>query len=110
MEKIRINGSICLSDILEKYKQGHSAFSKAANGKIYMSFTGWVNDCQDDFKDFSLQLNSKQDKQESEGKVYVGNGKIKPPVTTTQQSAPAQSNAAGTVSNAIVEEDLELPF
>jgi hypothetical protein len=107
MEKIRINGSICLSDISEKYKAGHSAFSKAANGKIYMSFTGWVNDCQDDFKDFSLQLNSKQDKQEAEGKVYVGNGKIKPPVTTTP---PPTSNAAGTVSNAVIEDDLGLPF
>jgi len=104
MEKIRINGSICLSDISEKFKQGHSAFSKAANGKIYMNFTGWVNDCNDDFKDFSLQLNSKQDKQEAEGKIYVGNGKIKPPVTTP---APAQSNAAGTVTDIVAD---DLPF
>ena len=104
MEKIRINGSICLSDISEKFKQGHSAFSKAENGKIYMSFTGWVNDATDNFKDFSLQLNSKQDKQESEGKVYVGNGRIKPPVTTTP---PPASNAAGTVTDVVSD---DLPF
>ena len=93
MEKIRINGSICLSDISEQYKKGHSAFSKVTdkNGveKIYMSFTGWCNDCTDTYKDFSLQLNSKQDKQEAEGKVYVGNGKIKP--TTAIQTPTAQA-------------------
>jgi hypothetical protein len=102
MEKIRINGSICLSDISEKYKQGHSAFSTAANGKIYMNFTGWVNSANDDFKDFSLQLNSKQDKQESEGKVYVGNGKIKPQTAT---AAPTPQ-AAATVDD----DDTTLPF
>jgi hypothetical protein len=101
MDKIRINGSICLSDISEKYKQGHSAFSTAANGKIYMNFTGWVNSANDDFKDFSLQLNSKQDKQESEGKVYVGNGKIKPQAAT---AAPTPQAAA------TVDDSSDLPF
>jgi hypothetical protein len=101
MEKIRINGSICLSDISEQYKKGHSAFSKADNGKIYMNYTGWVNDATDNFKDFSIQLNSKQGKQESEGKVYVGNGKIKPP---TQQP---QSNLEGSVSDVVID---DLPF
>lgn len=91
MEKIRINGSICLSEISAKFKEGHSAFSTAANGKIYMAFTGWVNSANDDFKDFSLQLNSKQDKQEAEGKVYVGNGKIKP--TTANTPAPQTTQA-----------------
>ena len=74
-----------------------------------MSFTGWVNDATDNFKDFSLQLNSKQDKQESEGKVYVGNGKIKPPIQQPTQQQP-QSNAAGTVSDAVVDDNLDLPF
>jgi len=78
MEKIRINGSICLTDLLKEAKAGHSAFSKAGNGKIYCNFTGWCNDNKDDFKDFSLQLNSTKEKSDAEGKVYFGNGKIKP--------------------------------
>ncbi|CAB4131291.1 hypothetical protein UFOVP129_66 [uncultured Caudovirales phage] len=103
MEKIRINGSICLSEISAKFKEGHSAFSTAANGKIYMSFTGWVNSANDDFKDFSLQLNSKQDKQEAEGKVYVGNGKIKPPTANTPAPQPTQAASTSPIAD-------DLPF
>lgn len=56
-----------------------------------MAFIGWCNDATDNFKDFSLQLNSKQDRQESEGKVYVGNGKIKPTSASMHTSQPTQS-------------------
>ena len=102
MEKIRINGSICLSDISEKYKQGHSAITKAANGKVYANVVIWVNDCNDDFKDASIQLNSVKDKQESEGKVYVGNGKIKPTTATTAAPTPQASTK--------IDESENLPF
>ena len=106
MEKIRINGSICLSDISEKYKAGHSAFSKSdKDGKIYMNFTGWVNDATDNFKDFSLQLNSKQDKQEAEGKVYVGNGRIKPSVNNVTAAAPIAQIATSSTNDGS-----DLPF
>ena len=100
MEKVRINGSICLSDLIEKAKEQHSAFSKANNGKIYVNFTGWVNAANDDFKDFSMQLNSKQDKQDAEGKVYFGNGKIK----------PQQAQVASPVQSKDLEDFSDLPF
>lgn len=71
-----LNGSICLSDLFEKAKEGHSAFSRAKNGKIYLNFTQWVNDEPDTFGNHSsFQLSSKKEKRESEGKVYFGNAK-----------------------------------
>jgi hypothetical protein len=67
-------GSLCLSDILEKAKAGHSAFSKADNGKIYFNTNVWLNDEKDKFGNvMSVQLQSKKDLQEKEGKVYIGN-------------------------------------
>jgi hypothetical protein len=71
-----LTGSLCLTDISEAYKKKHSAFTKAANGKIYMDFTQFINDKPDQYKnDSSLLLNSKKEKKESEGKVYIGNAK-----------------------------------
>lgn len=67
-------GSLCLSDILEKAKSGHSAFSKAENGKIYFNTNIWLNDEKDKFGNvMSVQLQSKKDLVEKEGKVYIGN-------------------------------------
>jgi hypothetical protein len=103
MEKIRINGSICLTELIEKAKQQHSAFSKAQNGKIYVNFTGWVNDNKDHYQDFSIQLNSTKEKSEAEGKVYFGNGRIKP-----NQAAP--DTTASVASASILDEINDLPF
>ena len=72
----RLFGSICLTDLMDRAKQGHSAFSRAKNGKIYLNFTQWVNDEPDPFGNHaSFQLSSKMDKKETEGKVYFGNAK-----------------------------------
>jgi hypothetical protein len=73
----RINASICLTDIGEKVRQGHSAVTIGKkNGKKYLNVTIWINDEKDKYdNDVSIQLNSKQESQEAEGKVYVGNGK-----------------------------------
>ena len=69
---IMLNGSICLSDLFEKAKEGHSAFCRAKNGKIYLNFTQWLNDEPDPFGNHSsFQLSSKKEKRESEGKVYL---------------------------------------
>jgi hypothetical protein len=87
----RINSSICLTDLGEKYRAGHSAFTKANNNKIYVSLTTWINDEADKFgNNVSHQLNSKQDKRDAEGKVYVGNGKTADaaPVITGMPAAP----------------------
>ena len=96
MEKIRINGSLCLTELQDMAKKGHSAFSKAANGKIYCNFTGWCNSANDDFKDFSMSLNGKQEKKTEDAAIiatgnkgYVANGKIK-----LGQSEPAGAPVA----------------
>lgn len=69
-------GSICLSDLIEKAKGQHSAFTKANNGKIYTNLLIWQNDEPDKYGNtLSFQLNSSKEKKDSEGKVYVGNGK-----------------------------------
>ena len=81
----RINSSICLTDLGDKYRAGHSAFTKANNGKVYVSLTTWINDEADKFgNNVSHQLNSKQDKRDAEGKVYVGNGKTADAVQVAQ--------------------------
>jgi len=69
-------GSLCLTTLIEQAKKGHSAFSKADNGKIYFNITMWENDEPDKFgNQFSLSLNSKKEKRETEEKVYIGNCK-----------------------------------
>lgn len=79
-------GSVCLTDLIEKAKEKHSAVSKSAsNGKIYVNVLLWENETVDKFgNSHSLQLNSTKDKKETEGKVYVGNFK---PVELKQQSS-----------------------
>lgn len=67
-------GSLCLTTILEQAKAGHSAFTKAENGKIYFNVGMWENEEADKFgNNMSMQLNSKKEKQESESKCYIGN-------------------------------------
>jgi hypothetical protein len=87
----RINASICLTDIGEKVKQSHSAVTVGKNGKKYANITIWINDEKDQFgNDVSIQLNSKQESRETEGKVYVGNGKTNrlPAITGMPADAP----------------------
>jgi len=73
---ILLNGSLCLTDLINQAKNQHSAFTKAKNGKIYFNFTQWVNDEADEYGNVSsVQLNSTKEKKEAEGKVYVGNAK-----------------------------------
>jgi hypothetical protein len=92
----RINSSLCLTDLGDKYRAGHSAFSKGNNGKIYVNITSWINDEPDKFgNDVSHQLNSKQDQREAEGKVYVGNGKT---ATLQQAAGPASQPASNPAS------------
>ena len=74
-----LSGSICLTDVLEKAKAGHSAFQKAKNGKIYFNIAQWVNDEVDQYGNVSsIQLSSTKEKRDEEGKVYIGNCKPMP--------------------------------
>ena len=69
--------NICLTDLVDMAKKGHSAFTRSAkNEKVYVNFLQWVNDEADQYGNISsLQLNSTEEKREAEGKIYVGNGK-----------------------------------
>jgi hypothetical protein len=71
-----MQGSICLSDLGDAYKAGHSAFNKSEkNGKVYANIAVWMNDQPDQYGNIlSLQLNSKKDA--TDEKVYFGNAKM----------------------------------
>jgi hypothetical protein len=71
------SGSLCITDLLNKAKEKHSAFTKADNGKIYCNLNIWLNAEADKYgNSMSLQLQSKKDFRDAEGKVYVGNAKV----------------------------------
>lgn len=92
-------GSIDFSKMLELAKQGNKAFSKAANGKIYVNINVWINDEKDNFgNDASIQTNFKDAAKDE--KVYCGNLKI------SEQQAPKPLEQG---SNDIPEPD-DLPF
>jgi hypothetical protein len=81
-----MHGSICLSDLGDAYKAGHSAFNKSEkNGKVYANIAVWMNDQPDQYGNIlSFQLNSKKDA--TDDKVYFGNAKLPEGV----KAAPAE--------------------
>lgn len=97
-------GSICLTDLLEKAKQKHSGFNKSdKNGKIYANVILWENDEVDKYGNtHSMQLSSKKDFIEQEGKIYIGN--FKP----SEKKEPSPLNERD-ISNLPNPED-DLPF
>jgi hypothetical protein len=68
-------GSICVTDLLEKLKSKHSAFKKvASNGKVYADVRIWLNEDEDKYGNvMSIQLASKKEMKDQEGKIYLGN-------------------------------------
>ena len=69
-------GSICLTDLNDQARAGHSAFSKARNGKIYVNILTWLNEEKDEYGNImSHQLSSSKDMRDKEGKIYIGNSK-----------------------------------
>lgn len=81
-------GSICISDLAEKAKQGHSAFTKGQNGKVYANIAVWQNDEADQYgNSMAIQLQSTKEKKETEGKVYLGNCKKSEPKQLSQNEA-----------------------
>lgn len=80
-----MHGSICLTDLGDAYKAGHSAFNKSEkNGKVYANIAVWMNDQPDQYGNIlSFQLNSKKDADDD--KVYFGNAKLPEGTSTTKQ-------------------------
>lgn len=92
-------GSLCLTDLIEHAKTGHSAFTKAQNGKIYCSLNIWINDEKDKYgNDASLQINPA--KESNHKKEYLGNFKY----SGVKGSEPINVNDVPNL------DELELPF
>ena len=87
-----ILGSICLTTLIEKAKEGHSAFSKSQkDGKIYFNYAEWINDEANEFgQHSSILLSSHKDKKDQEGKVYIGNGKRFENKPVTEKDIPSE--------------------
>lgn len=93
-------GSICLSDLLEHAKEGHSAFSKSQkNGKIYFNISAWLNDEPDKYGNImAIKLAATKkalEEDEEQGKIYIGNCKEseeQPPKTLDEKDAKTLSD------------------
>ena len=97
MSRLR-TASICLTDILEAAKVGHTAFSRSdKNEKVYFNIAIWDNEEVNKFgQNVSIQLSPKKDS--SFERLYVGNGKIepnKPSETINSPESPVLPQSAG---------------
>lgn len=96
-----LTGSLCLTDLIEKAKSGHSSFSKGKNGKIYVNFVQWINDEADQYGNHSsFNLGSSKEKREAElaanagKKIYFGNAKIQEKGSANAAPVTAQDTAS----------------
>lgn len=71
--------SINFTKLFDAFQKKHSAFSKSQKGEIFVSITEWINpEGKEDFTtqpNTSMQLNSTQEMQGREPKIYIGNGR-----------------------------------
>ena len=75
MENRLFLGSICLSELNEQARKGNPAFSKSANGKIYVNVNLWHNEEPDQYENVAqIQIAKPKDSQEKT--VYIGNFKL----------------------------------
>jgi len=99
------SGTICVTDLMEQLKSGHSAFSKfGGNGKVYCNVLLWENNEVDKFNNtHSLQLNSKKEVKDTEKRVYLGNFK---PIEKKSTSSQLNKNDI----DSLKVDDTDLPF
>lgn len=73
MSKLSL-GKLCLTDLNNAAKQGHSEFFRHENGKVYVRVKQYENDEPDKYgNDISVMLNSSKEKKDEEAKQYIGN-------------------------------------
>lgn len=115
-------GSICLTDLIEKAKQFHPAFSKSEkNGKVYVNITVWHNEQEDKYGNImSIQLSEKKDQRQDGKAFYLGNLKkseYKEPAPLSQKDTgnldipsniPSREKSAPENLNSVHSDDL--PF
>lgn len=98
MENRLFLGSICLTELNEQAKKGNPAFSRAENGKIYVSVNLWHNEEPDQYENVAqLQLSKPKDSKEKT--VYVGNFKL-----------PKKKEPEPITSADLINEEDDLPF
>ena len=94
-------GSLCYTEIVAQAKNGHPAFSRAQNGKVYFNIDVWLNDEPDKLGN-TISVSLAKKKGEDIKSVTIGNLKsneqapqITPPKATTESKS---------------EDDDDLPF
>lgn len=103
MSKLR-TASICYTDLAEAAKAGHSAFSRAKNGKVYFNIVIWDNDEANKFgQDVSIQLSPKKDT--TSERIYIGNGNKKENDTFEKRTPEASTKSFSKSTNSD-----DLPF
>lgn len=88
-------GSINITELLDRAKELHSAFSKSdKNKKVYCNISVWLNDEPDEYGNvMAIKLAATKEalqKDAEQGKVYIGNCKEseeKPPQPLTANDA-----------------------
>jgi hypothetical protein len=100
MSKLR-TASICYTDLAEAAKSGHTAFSRAKNGKVYFNVAIWDNEEENKFgQNVSIQLSPKKDTESKP--LYIGNG--------NKQEGPSEKGKVFTSSTTKSKSDDDLPF
>ena len=95
-------GSLCYTEIVAQAKNGHPAFSRAQNGKVYFNIDIWLKDEPDKLGNtISISLSKK--KGEDIKSVTIGNLKANEPQQQPQMPPPRP-----TTENKSIDDDL--PF
>lgn len=94
-------GSLCYTEIVAQAKNGHPAFSRAQNGKVYFNIDVWLNDEPDKLGNtISVSLSKK--KGDDIKSVTIGNLKANEPQPQITPPLPTTENKS--------EDDDDLPF
>jgi len=94
-------GSLCYTEIVAQAKNGHPAFSRAQNGKVYFNIDIWLNDEPDKLGNtISVSLSKK--KGDDIKSVTIGNLKANEPQPQITPPLPTTENKS--------EDDDDLPF
>ncbi len=99
-----LTGSICLTDLIEQAKKGHSSINRAKNGKAYVNIKIFVNEEADTYGNHAqILLNPKKDAEDY--KIYIGNLKKNEFTSQGTSEKPTMTNA-----EIITEYEEKLPF
>lgn len=94
-------GSLCYTEIVAQAKNGHPAFSRAQNGKVYFNIDIWLNDEPDKLGN-TISVSLAKKKGEDIKSVTIGNLKANEPQPQITPPRPTTENKS--------EDDDDLPF